>query len=453
MKTLYLDCFSGLSGNMFLGALIDLGFKPSTLEWELGKLDLPDAFHLHVQKVQRMAVTAVHFEVHEGKTHGAHCETHDHGHDHSHDHPHDHGDGKKTCGCGHDHDHSHAHDHDHGHDHHDHSHGHSHPHGARDYAAIRTLISASTLSETVKSRALAVFHRIAVAEAKIHGTTVDQVHFHEVGAIDSIVDILGACIALENLGIEQVLASPLVEGTGTIRCAHGTYPLPAPATLEILAGIPLTQQPVPHELITPTGAALLAEFVAAFGPLHDFAVEKIGYGAGTRTLADRPNVVRALLGRTASEGRLAGAERDRIVQIETNIDDCTAEELGHTFQLLLDAGALDVAYSPLQMKKNRPGWLLTVLAEPGLLDRLAEIILRETSAFGLRYQTWDRIKLRRESTTVQTPHGGVRVKTGYLGDTPVKTTPEFEDCRRVAAEKNIPLAAVYRAVQAALIDK
>jgi hypothetical protein len=292
VKALYLDCISGISGDMTVGALVDLGVKPSTLEWELSKLAI-GPFHMHFDRKKRKEIEGVKFTIHEGAVHTPDQDEEGHGHHHDHDdhdtHQHEpahahhhHGD----CGCGHDHHHD---DSDHDQDHHDHEHG-------RSYREIRELISASELSAFVKKRALSIFERIAVAEGKIHGVPADDVHFHEVGALDSIADIVMACVGIETLGVEKIFVSTLQEGRGTVECAHGTFPVPAPATLEILRGVPLSQIDEPHELITPTGAAIAAEFAESFGPMPTLKIDRIGYGVGTRDLASRPNVLRAVLG-------------------------------------------------------------------------------------------------------------------------------------------------------------
>ena len=305
MKTLFLDCFSGISGDMTVGALVDLGVKPSTLEWELSKLDLGD-FHMHFAREQRQQIEGVKFGIHEGATH-THAQdepAHEHQHCCGHDHDHDHGPAHhEPAEPDHSHAHEHAHDHDQGTEVHDHDHDHEHHHPAhgRSHGQIRALIEASELSPFVKKHALGIFQRIAVAEGKIHGMPSADVTFHEVGALDSIADIVCACVGLEALGVEKVFVSSLHEGCGTIECAHGTFPLPAPATLEILTGIPLSQIDEPHELITPTGAAIVAEFGASFGPMPRMKSEKIGYGVGTRHLDSRPNVLRAVLGELVAE--------------------------------------------------------------------------------------------------------------------------------------------------------
>ena len=300
MRVLFLDCFSGISGDMTVGALCDLGIKPSAFEWELSKLEIGD-FHMHFERAKRQEIEGVKFGIHAGSTH-----THDqdeesdeHGHVHAHAHEHEHDDE-------HEHEHHHEHEHDHGHEHtHDHGHDHGHDHHehehGRSYAEIRALIESSDLSDFVKKHALGIFHRVAVAEAKIHGATVESIGFHEVGALDSIADIVLACVGIEELGVEKIFCGPLADGRGWIDCAHGRFPIPAPATLEILSGIPVGQIDEPFEFITPTGAAIAAEFAAGFGPMPRMTVEKIGYGLGSRDLASRPNVLRAVLGELAAD--------------------------------------------------------------------------------------------------------------------------------------------------------
>ena len=309
MRILFLDCFSGISGDMTVGALCDLGVKPSSFEWELSKLEIGD-FHMHFERRKKQGIEGVKFGIHAGTTHThdqdeeadehgqVHAHVHDHGHegcnhDHEHDHEHHHA---------HDHDHEHEHSHephDHGHEHH-HGHAHDeheheHTHG-RSYEEIRALLESSDLSDFVKKHALSIFHRVAVAEAKIHGATVESIGFHEVGALDSIADIVLACAGIEELGVEKIFCGPLADGRGWIDCAHGRFPIPAPATLEILSGIPVGQIDEPFEFITPTGAAIAAEFAAGFGPMPRMKIAKIGYGLGSRDIPSRPNVLRAVLG-------------------------------------------------------------------------------------------------------------------------------------------------------------
>jgi hypothetical protein len=327
-------------------------------------------------------------------------------------------------------------------------HAHSHGHDQRTFTEIKKLITHSTLSLWVKEKSLAVFERIAVAEGKIHGMTVDKVHFHEVGAVDSIVDIVGACIALEMLGKPRILASPVVDGSGWIDCAHGRFPIPAPATLEILAarGIAITQTDEPNELVTPTGAALLAEFVENFGPMQNFKPQKIGFGVGGRDNKTRPNVVRAILGDWSADSLSAHDwETDTIAVLETNLDDITAEILGQFIERALGQGALDVFHTPIQMKKNRPGVLLSVLCAESDADKFSELILRETTAFGVRRTIAERRKLRREFTTVKTQYGEVQIKLGKFGGKVIQASPEFESCKKLAETKQVPLKAVYDA--------
>jgi uncharacterized protein (TIGR00299 family) protein len=331
------------------------------------------------------------------------------------------------------------------------------------------LISRSKLSPWVRQKSIAVFQRIADAEGRIHGLPPEEVHFHEVGAVDSIVDIVGAAVGLELLGKPRVLASAVVEGTGWIRCAHGQFPVPAPATLAILGarGIAITQCEEPHELVTPTGAALLAEFVEYFGPMQDLVAEKIGFGLGTRENVTRPNVLRAVLGsagqgqgtsgkqRPSASSRLASHaapipdwETDRVAVLETNLDDCSSEVLGAFLESALVAGALDVFHTPIQMKKNRPGVLLTVLCAEAEADKFAAMMLRETTAFGVRKTLAERRKLRREFSELGTEFGKVTVKIGRLDGRVVQTAPEFESVKRLAAKAGVPVKDVFEAVAA-----
>ncbi|MEY2465879.1 MAG: pyridinium-3,5-bisthiocarboxylic acid mononucleotide nickel chelatase [Verrucomicrobiota bacterium] len=421
MKTLYLDIFSGISGDMFIGALIDLGVDGHLLEHELERLRL-DGYHLHIARKEKSGIAGVKFDVHL-------AEDHDHEQAHAHQH------------------HDHGHTHEHGHQH---SHAHEHQHDdSRTFAEIKKLIYGSTLSDWVKQKSIAVFQRIADAEGKIHGKPPEEVHFHEVGAVDSIVDIVGACIALEMLGKPRMLAASVVEGTGWVNCAHGRFPIPAPATLAILGarGVAVTQCDEPHELVTPTGAALLAELVENFGPMQNLVAEKIGFGLGTRDNKTRPNVLRAILGdsKVQSPKSKVDWETDTIAVLETNLDDITAEILGNFIEQALAAGALDVFHTPIQMKKNRPGVLLTVLCTEADADKFSEMILRETSAFGVRRHLAERRKLKREFTTVKTPFGEVTVKIGKLDEKVVQAAPEFESCKKVAEQAKVSLKQVYEA--------
>jgi hypothetical protein len=406
MKTLYLDLFSGISGDMFMGALLDVGLDFPHLAGELQKLNV-EGYHLQVSRGKRAQIEGTRFDVHpghhaQGHVHKVH-EVQDHGHEHG-----------------------------------------------RDYAEIKQLLLQSGISPWAREKAVAVFSRIAAAEGKIHGVPAEKVHFHEVGAVDSIVDIAGACIGLEYLGKPRVLASQPIDGTGWIDCAHGRLPIPAPATLEILAarGIALTQCEEPRELITPTGAALLAEFAEEFGPMKNFAPARIGFGLGSRDNPTRPNLLRVILGET-SAALEHDWESDAIAVLETNLDDISPEILGRFMETALAAGALDVSYAPLQMKKNRPGFLLAVLCAAAQADKFSELILRETSAFGVRRCMAERRKLRREFQMVRTPFGEVSMKIGRLDGKVLQAAPEFESCRKLAEKEKLPLKQIYEAAMAA----
>jgi uncharacterized protein (TIGR00299 family) protein len=317
---------------------------------------------------------------------------------------------------------------------------------------IRALLGKSDLSDFVKEHALSIFHRVALAEAKVHGTAVEEVGFHEVGALDSIADIVCVCVGLEELGVERVCASALANGRGWVDCAHGRFPIPALATLEILAGIPVSQIDEEHEFITPTGAAIIAEFADAFGVMPPLRVEKIGYGLGSCHLASRPNVLRAVLGESV-EAALAVPAADRyatdtVTQLETNLDDVSPQIIGYLLERLLAAGALDAFLVPVQMKKNRPGTLLTVLCEPAAVSGLADLIFAESTAFGLRLSDKPRLKLERRSEMVATEFGEVSVKLGSdLAGRVVQASPEFESCRAVAAKTGQPVRVIYAAAQ------
>lgn len=462
MNVLYFDLIGGASGDMILGALLDLGVNFLKVEGELARLGL-DGYHLHARRATKSGIAGVKFDVHLGESddaedgvlpaagaghhHGehGHAHSHPHSHGHGHDHPHD------TPEAGPAHTHGSP-----GEARHDHGHGDDHScagDGIRTYAQIRDLIQRSPLSDWVKARAVAVFHRVAVAEAKIHGSAVDTVHFHEVGALDSIIDIVGCCIALELLGRPRVEASVVTEGRGWVRCAHGRFPVPTPATLEILGarGVPLTQCTEPNELVTPTGAALLAEFAESFGPMRNLVASKVGYGLGTRDLASRPNVLRAVLGPVQTdalpvdEAGDVGWETDRVMVIEANLDDVTPEILGHFVGVALGAGALDVFHTPVVMKKNRPGTLVTLLCHPGDEERLSRLLLTETGTFGVRRHEAQRRKLARSFVEAVTPYGPVRVKQGSLGGGVLHHSPEFESCREVAGRAGVPVKTVYEA--------
>lgn len=312
------------------------------------------------------------------------------------------------------------------------------------YAQIRELIGGSAFSGFVRQQALAIFERIAIAEAKIHGVPVETVAFHEVGAIDSIADVVGACVALEALGQPRVIVSPLREGCGWIDCAHGRCPLPAPATLEILRGVELEQVDESWESITPTGAAIAREFAESFGPMPRMEIERVGYGIGTRDLAQRPNVLRAVLG-SVHLSAPNDFDMDTIIEVETNLDDLSPELTGAVMERLLALGALDVTLTPVQMKKNRPGVQLSVLCESPLEKKIVHTLFTETSVFGVRRSEKRRYKLERRFEKAETPFGEISIKLGLLKNEVIQVAPEFESCRAASARTGQPLRLIYQA--------
>ena len=407
---------------MFLGSLLDLGWPFADLQTGLSLLGLDEEFHIHASRQNRQNISATKFDVHV---------THEHPHDHHSSHAH-----------------SHSHSHSHGaEEHHQASsaEAHHHTHG-RTFREIETLINTSTLSENVKKMSLSVFRRVAVAEGKIHGQPPEEVAFHEVGAIDSIVDIVGVCLGIEALGIQEIHASKLTEGSGVIQCAHGTFPLPAPATLEILRGIPLSQVEELGERITPTGAALLAEFAKSFGLMPELRIEKIGFGAGTRNPVTRPNVLRVILGESVCH---SSNHADQVVEIQTNLDDSTPELVAEVSRQLFLKGALDVFTQPIMMKKGRVGVLLTMLAHPTDAEQLSHLILRESTAFGVRWRLCKRIILDRQILPVETSFGLVQVKIGALNGEVLQTAPEFSSCVEIAEKAGVSFREVFAAAQRA----
>lgn len=383
MRTLYLDTFSGISGDMFLGLLIDLGLSRQQLEAELAKLPV-DGFDLQVGREQRHGIEGCRVQVN--------CqETHHH----------------------------------------------------RSWSSIDKMLSESALTPKISDLARRFFRRLGEAEAKVHGIDIDKVHFHEVGAIDAIIDLTGAAIGLQLLGIEKLISAPLPLSRGMSSCAHGALPLPAPATLELLQGLPITDSGSDKELVTPTGATIVAE-LAEISSLPQMTIDRTGYGVGGWQLSDRPNLLRGILGHAAADNC---QQRDRVQLLETHIDDSTPEQLGALLEQLLEAGALDVGYSPLQMKKNRPGSRLTVVCEQQQAEELASLILRESSAIGVRSNICERYVLDRRSMSVTTELGAARVKLLYAGDQFLRLTAEYDDCHHLAKKNNIPLQQVYRLVE------
>ncbi len=415
-RVLWLEPVGGIAGDMFLAAALDLGVSKDELVRVLQTLKLP-GWSLEVSKAERHGIHGTHVDV---KIDGAHDPSHEHEHDHPHDHPHDH-----------DHHHPHAHDANQGH----------HPEGHRPLSEIRALISASQLPAGAKARALEIFRVIGEAESKIHAIPLEQIAFHEVGATDSIIDICGAAVVLELLGNPEVFSTPPPLGSGTVKIAHGVVPVPVPATLEILRGVPVKFEGK-GELTTPTGAALLRSF-AAVGPLPDCTVERIGYGVGTKDWADRANVLRASLARRSS------AEATSVQVIEANLDDCSPQLLGALIDTLMKQGALDAWIAPATMKKGRPGHLLSVLATEANHRALIATVLSESTSLGVRSHRAERTVLGRRFEEVLTPWGKVRIKLGLDGEKVLNAAPEFDDCRALAEAAGVPLKQVIAAAQAA----
>ena len=410
MKIAYFDCFSGISGDMTLGALVDAGVPTEVLTTGLETLKLDAEFSLRFEKAVKHGITGTRAIVEVHPAHTAHADT------------------------------SHTHDHTHGHHHH-------HDHGpSRHLSDIFKLLDDSGLDSEVRDTAKRVFDRLAEAEAEVHNTTKAKVHLHEVSGIDSIVDIVGSVIGLAHLEVDAVYASPLSLGRGFVRCAHGLMPVPVPGTMALLQGIPIQQTDIPKELVTPTGAALITTLSQAFGVMPQMRLDRVGYGAGTRDLEQRPNLLRLCLGEKTSDSVLSTthhAETDSVDIIETNVDDMSPEITGYVTTQLFANGALDVFLTPIFMKKGRPATQITVLCPTHRRDQLVELLLTETTTFGVRFSSADRIKLRREFVKVETQWGAIQAKCGYLNGTVIKTIPEYEDCKRLAEQNNVPLQQVY----------
>ncbi|MGV8075183.1 MAG: nickel pincer cofactor biosynthesis protein LarC [Syntrophobacteraceae bacterium] len=390
MRIAYFDCFSGAAGDMILGALLDVGLRLDVLKEELAKLHLSH-YDIEVRKVVKNGIGGTLAVVHI--------------------------------------------DHEH--------HGSRHRH----FGDIEEIIGKSDLSESVKGKSLSIFRRLAEAEAEVHRTTVDQVHFHEVGAMDAIIDVVGSVAGLESLGIGKLYCSPLHVGTGTVECAHGMLPVPAPATAELLRGKPFYSAGISGELLTPTGAAILTTLASSFGPAPSMTLDRIGYGAGTAERAI-PNLLRIFIGEAGYES--AGYEAEQTAVIETNIDDMNPQVYGYLIEQILDLGALDVFLSPVQMKKNRPGILFTVLCKPHMVEKFSDFLLRETTAIGIRWRVENRFIAHRSVREVETPYGIVRCKVAESKNGIINIAPEYEDCKRIALERHIPLKEVMEKVKAVI---
>lgn len=428
MKTLYLECNMGAAGDMLTAALLELHPHPEEFVKRMNDLRIPGV-EFSAQPAVKCGITGTHVSV---TVHGEEEESHDHPHDHDHHHDHDH-----PHDNDHHHDHEHSHDHDHHHDHdhphdHDHSHGHHHHAGMGD---IRHILSHMDIPHQVREDAQAVYELIAQAESHAHGRPVEEIHFHEVGTLDAVTDVVAVCWLIHDLAPQKILASPVHVGSGQVRCAHGILPVPAPATAHILQGVPTYGGSVQGELCTPTGAALLKHFVQAFGPSPVMRVEKIGYGMGKKDF-EAANCVRAMLGETQETG-------ETVVELCCNLDDMTPEALGFAQERLWEAGALDVSTIAVGMKKNRPGVMLICMCREEDREKMLSLLFAHTTTLGVRERLCNRYTLSRSQRTVETEYGPVRVKES-AGWGVVREKPEYEDVARIAREKNMTLDQVKR---------
>jgi len=455
MRIGYLECFSGISGDMLLGALVDAGVSFDLLARTTAALGV--GAHLEHRKVLRGGITCTKVDVitAEQQEQHQHDHTHTHEHSHEHDHTHDHS---------HEHSHSHSHDHEHSHEahahhpahephqhaHEEHSHTHQHSHAPhRSLSTILEIIRLAHLSDSVKARASRAFQLLGEAEAAIHSIPVEKVHFHEVGAVDTIVDIVCAAAGCEALGVARWLASPLNVGSGTVKCQHGTLPVPAPATLALIGAAPVYSAGPPMERVTPTGAALLRMLDVEYASIPAMRVQASGYGAGGRDTPGEPNLLRLLVGEETTTGSTADAS-EPIAVLETTIDDSSPQLLAWVSELLLEAGAWDVYRAAVQMKKGRTGVQITVLSSPDHLPALREILFRETTTIGLRWRIENKLALDRTFITVATPWGDVRMKIARLpSGKAANAAPEYEDCRKLAAAHAVPLKDVMQAAMLA----
>jgi uncharacterized protein (TIGR00299 family) protein len=425
MRIGYLECFAGISGDMLMGALVDAGAPLELLQKTAASLGL--GAELRLSRVNRSGIVSTKIDVLvEGKVHEPAAPTGPVEHDHHHNHDHDHG-------------------HHRDHHHHDHHHEPAPHHHGRTLPQIRTLLMAADLTQRARNLSLSAFTLLAQAEGRIHGVPVEQVHFHEVGAVDAIVDIACSAAAADALDVDQWYCSSVNVGSGFVNCAHGRFPVPAPATAELLKNAPVYSAHVQMELVTPTGAALLRALDCRFESTPVMRTNSIGYGAGTRNPERFPNVVRVSIGEIAQ----APANHETITVLECAVDDLSPQVLAHTAQLALEQGALDVMSAPVTMKKGRLGTLLTVLCKPADAGRLQQLLFRETTTLGIRVREENRVVLAREITAVQTEFGMIQVKAGSWQGEEWNAAPEFEDCRRAAAAFQVPLKTVLQAALAA----
>jgi uncharacterized protein (TIGR00299 family) protein len=446
MRIAYLECFSGMSGDMFMGALLDAGVPRRVLEDAVAALGV--GARLEISRVVRSGISATKVDVwvdgekdvpgeqywakqeRDGEQPSTAKARHEHGH---HDDPghHDHGHspGPEAAGAGTSAPLGH-------------SHGHTHEQ-IRGLNEIREIIGTAAISDTAKNTAIAIFAALATAEAKIHATSIEKVHFHEVGAVDAMVDVVCAAVGAEALGVDEIVCSPLNVGGGSMKCAHGTFPVPAPATVELLKDAPVYSAGVQAELVTPTGAAIVKILATRFAAFPEMKIEKSGYGAGSREFAGLPNVVRLTLGESAST-LTAKTASEIVTVLEANLDDLNPQVFGYVMDRLFDEGALDAFGIPVQMKKNRPGTLLTVLCRPEAASRLTQLIFTETTTLGVRRRDEARQALARRWEKVSTQWGEVRIKIASMNGTVTNYAPEYEDCRHIAAQHQVPLKTVIQ---------
>jgi uncharacterized protein (TIGR00299 family) protein len=417
LKILYFDCFAGAAGDMILGALLDAGLPFEELRTALGSLAV-EGWDVSVDRVVKTGITAAKFRVHEHVHQGA--GPGDQGSEGSHAHPH-------------------PHDPEHGH---------------RSLTEIFAAIDRSALSAAGKARAIKMFKRLGEVEAAIHGTPIDKVHLHEVGALDSIIDIVGAVFALEWFNADRIVVSPINVGGGMVKSAHGVFPVPAPATLALLKDVPVYSSGIQKELLTPTGALILTEYASEFGPIPAMKISQVGYGAGDRELKETPNVVRVLVGEAEDlKPRAPGPRSHRVAVLECEIDDMNPQIFGVLMERLYAAGALEVFYSAVQMKKNRPGTLMTIIAKPEQRDTMTEIVFRESTTIGVRHQELSRECLDREMVTVTTSVGPVRFKVASRDGRVLNAQPEFEDLAKLSEQRGIPIKDVQALAHKAWLER
>ncbi|MFN2313957.1 MAG: nickel pincer cofactor biosynthesis protein LarC [Bacteroidales bacterium] len=454
MKIVYYDCFSGISGDMNLGAMIDLGVSRDTLINGLEKLNI-GGWRLDITSDQRHGITGTRVTVLTDEAESAehsHLHSHGKGHEHAHEHPHrhDHADDHE-----HDHAHDHADDHEHNHEHnHAHVHenehengpgnGHDHRHGHRNLSDIRKIIKGSSLSEKVTDLAMRIFTLIAEAEAAVHDKPIDEIHFHEVGAIDSIVDIVGSAICYDALGVDRVYVSTVELGSGMVRCEHGLLPVPAPATARIIAGFPVHTGGVSFEATTPTGAAIIAALASPLPPGTKFSIVRTGYGIGQKNNPARPNILRVFLAETEPEEE----KGHQALLVECNVDDMNPELSDYISAKLFSAGAGDVWFTPVIMKKGRPAFTISVICEEEHRNAVREILFTESTTIGLRVTPFSKETLHRDFVEIETRFGKVVIKKSYYKDRLVSVKPEADRCAAIAGETGLPMKQVIHEITA-----